>query len=223
MKRAERITKPCANCNKLITRRASRFPGKHVFCSQRCKSDWQRTNLRDKNNPCWRGGRREKDGYIFVRMPDHPRAVGGYVREHILVVEENLGHSLKLGECVHHINGERADNRIENLKVFASGGEHSRSHKGNRQTYCECGRPAKGRGLCTRHLAQLKRTGRTWDFENEYRKSKPGEKGGAWRGHKREPCPCGKPSKTRGLCNAHYQKLMKYGELPEFGIVLNHP
>lgn len=74
----------------------------------------------------WKGGRKvDKSGYILVRAPDHPHAsIGGYVREHRLVMEAHLGRHLTPGEVVHHINGEKADNRIENLELYASNGEH---------------------------------------------------------------------------------------------------
>ncbi len=79
------------------------------------------------DNPAWKGGRYiEPDkGYVMVRMPDHPRArANGYVLEHILVAEAMLGRPLAEGEEVHHINKNRADNRPENLKVYASHLEH---------------------------------------------------------------------------------------------------
>jgi hypothetical protein len=61
----------------------------------------------------------------MVLKRDHPRArKNGYVCEHILVAEQMLGRSLEPGEEVHHRNLDRADNRLDNLKVYASHLEH---------------------------------------------------------------------------------------------------
>jgi len=73
----------------------------------------------------WRGGRytTERDGYVFVYVPEHPNAKrsgtggGGYVLEHRLVIEKSLGRYLTNNEEVHHINGKKDDNRIENLEL----------------------------------------------------------------------------------------------------------
>ena len=43
-------------------------------------------------------------------------------------MEAILGRGLERREVVHHLNGERADNRIENLRVFGSQTEHMREH-----------------------------------------------------------------------------------------------
>lgn len=67
------------------------------------------------------GGHEKKrgDGYIAVYVPNHPRCrADGYVMKHILVVEKSIGRYLNDGECVHHINHIRDDNRIENLKLM---------------------------------------------------------------------------------------------------------
>ena len=59
-----------------------------------------------------------KKGYLMVRIPGHPRASGGYVFEHIVVMEETLGRFLTSRESVHHRNGVRDDNRPSNLELW---------------------------------------------------------------------------------------------------------
>jgi hypothetical protein len=58
-------------------------------------------------------------GYIMIRLPDHPRArTHGYVFEHILVMEDDLGPRVLSDKNVHHRNGVKDDNRIENLELW---------------------------------------------------------------------------------------------------------
>ncbi|TVM01241.1 MAG: hypothetical protein CV087_11125 [Candidatus Brocadia sp. WS118] len=72
--------------------------------------------------PSWRGGRNiTRKGYVQLFSPDHPFADHHhYVFEHRLVVEKHLGRYLRKDEFVHHINGIKTDNRIENLQVMTA-------------------------------------------------------------------------------------------------------
>ena len=86
-----------------------------------------------ENNPFWRGGRViDQDGYVLVKKNDHPRADRhGYVREHRLVMEQQLGRPLDSKEVVHHLDGNRQNNHPSNLSLFPSNGQHlAHSRKG---------------------------------------------------------------------------------------------
>lgn len=67
-----------------------------------------------------------KDGYIELYCPNHPNARKHtrYILEHRLVMEKHLGRYLTRTEVVHHKNGVKDDNRIENLELFESNARH---------------------------------------------------------------------------------------------------
>lgn len=50
------------------------------------------------------------------------------IKKHRKVMENHIGRKLKSDEVVHHINGDRSDNRIKNLQLM-TWGEHSRLHR----------------------------------------------------------------------------------------------
>lgn len=61
------------------------------------------------------------DYYVLVHKPDHPAVVGGgYVPEHILIAEQELGRYLYPDEVVKHKNGDTHDNSPENLEVLSN-------------------------------------------------------------------------------------------------------
>lgn len=69
-----------------------------------------------------------KGDYNYAVVHGHPCAINhGYVLHHRVVMENHLGRLLDPTESVHHINGDRKDNRIENLEVHEYR-VHTRSH-----------------------------------------------------------------------------------------------
>lgn len=64
-------------------------------------------------------------GYRQIFQPTHHRSdCNGYVPEHILVMEKHLGRKIISPEQVHHIDGNKLNNKPSNLKVYASMSEH---------------------------------------------------------------------------------------------------
>lgn len=89
--------------------------------------------IKGEKSHLWKGGKiKAKSGYIYAYSPDHPNATKGpkgYIFEHRLVMENKLGRYLIKGEVVHHINGNKTDNRIENLMLFSSHSKHIKFHQ----------------------------------------------------------------------------------------------
>lgn len=127
------------------------------YCSRTCcgkAKDWLKNHaangkgkkrpgkgLAGAKNPAWKGGltffkRKGKYADQFIKYVRCPVAfVGmarkdGYVMEHRLLVAMAMGRSLLRSECVHHINHDATDNRLENLMMFASNADHKRHEHG---------------------------------------------------------------------------------------------
>ena len=140
-------THRCAQCGQGFSPTHRKKTAK--YCTHRCYTESNRgkagTNLGRpmkestkeklrahnlKHPSHWKGGRHTLSiGYVKALMHGHPAAdKRGYVYEHVLVAESALGRHLEKGECVHHINENRADNGPENLYLFRTRGEHSAYH-----------------------------------------------------------------------------------------------
>ncbi len=115
--------------NKITCKKCGRIIGKkkHI-CPE--VSPMKGIHRYGKESPNWKGGRMKINGYIWIYSPEHPyRWRSNYVAEHRLVIEANIGRFLFPWEIIHHINGIREDNRIENLKLLQNLGEHNTIHK----------------------------------------------------------------------------------------------
>jgi hypothetical protein len=135
-------------------------------------------------HPTWKDSRYDmSNGYVAVANAGHPfPRANSMILEHVKVVEERLGRRLRPGECVHHFNGDRRDNRPRNLVLCPDAAYHRLLHR-RQQALADCGDPDKRRcSYCGEYdvpaalvfvgPAQYHRTCKN-AWQNEYRRGRP--------------------------------------------------
>ena len=110
---------PCAVCGAAVKSRLSET------CSLPCRSELRRRDLM-ADPTVWEDG----NGYLWTWTPE------GHKRQHRYVMEQILGRELGSHETVHHKNGDRKDNRAENLEVWV--GRHGRGASHSHCSTCRC-------------------------------------------------------------------------------------
>jgi len=119
--------KICPTCKKkfLWQGESKKYWKERKYCSIKCSGTlikkgsipWNKgkPGKIGKESPSFRGGRNiATNGYVRILIP----GTSSYQFEHRLVIEKHLGRKLKRTEVVHHKNGNRQDNRIENLEIM---------------------------------------------------------------------------------------------------------
>ena len=107
------------NCNVTYTK-PSCWPKSGKFCSSTCYGMFVNKNMSNEKHFNFLHG---------IMTNGYKRIRDGLDRklEHRVIMEQHLGRKLESGECVHHINENKTDNRLENLVVL-SRSEHQKLH-----------------------------------------------------------------------------------------------
>lgn len=145
-KKDRRVRYKCPICHE--TKESNPWNVKKTTCCKTCRNKIsgvkkrggdssnkgiKRPHTRRENSARWNGGRFiNSQGYVMVLVKSGSinRKSGweNYKPEHVVKIEELIGRKLIKGECVHHIDGDRTNNDLDNLVLLSSHQEHRLIH-----------------------------------------------------------------------------------------------
>ena len=100
--------------------------GNPMYGKPSWNKDKRRPEITGDKHPMWKGGFwRTIDGYKIIE--NNTETNGKKIIEHKVILEEKIGRKLKSNEVTHHVNGDKEDNRAENLVVMTRS-EHMIEH-----------------------------------------------------------------------------------------------
>lgn len=116
----------CEQCGKTVARKRYSATGRvkyytqQRFCGYECKVAWQIAEAGRKFARGDYGRHIKRNGYVWITVPSAITGKKHEMLEHRYVMQGHLGRKLYPEETVHHIDGNRQHNAIENLELFSS-------------------------------------------------------------------------------------------------------
>jgi len=116
----------CPVCGKHIQKIAKAGRSANA-CSHKCYA-----KVRNRRG-AYKSGAVIISGYVYEYKPAHPNCTKkGYVAQHRLVAEQNIGRFLTSDEVAHHIDENKRNNNPSNIQVMTAS-EHSTHHQNFRK------------------------------------------------------------------------------------------